>query len=843
MTDDDLERDLRTWFVSRSELPVPASLRTFLSALPSSEVRVEPVRPGLSLRPRGWLDRRGLISLVAMAAILAVAIGLMRGAMGPAGPVSSSSPATGSAAPGSAAPSGPAGPGVAVIDAAPMDASHGWALTLTDLVWTSDGGATWRSILPTGVPASAVRAVTFLDTRVGWLLWMMPGDSTGRATLDRTTDGGVTWRGSRIPDAYPDGMGMTSIGTLDGGTVWVQIEGVGSSNSSFGGLYLSRDGGISFVPGVRTPGGWPVRFRSGSDGFTSTGPQRNGFQATTDGGLTWHRVVILPPPGHEKDSMAFDLPTFTNTSGPTLDGVLPVTLYSPPEAVSGNQVATLATYVTHDGGVSWSFAGSVGRDASITDPGMMALGVLDQTHWLAATGGSPASLAETTDGGGTWTDLGARGLFGYVGSLRFADAANGWALTQIEGADYVLWRTADGGRSWQQLEPLVNVRSTPSPAPSTQPGPYSWTIVSSDGELATLTVEQVLRRPSGGYLALAVASGGGPRFLTSSDGRAWTIEPPDAAILAAPPERQSVVNGIAFGSAGYVAVGAVANGDLSGGDARAWTSTDGVHWRTSPAPGESTNATMFAVVAERGGYLAVGTDGYPGQNSQMPGAHGAAVWRSANGVDWVRLPFQPSFVGGAMTGVVATSGGYVAWGSLIPSGSASAAVPVWSSSDGAIWSHPSGLGSVSTGVGFHRVVDAGSGLLALGGNHGLPATWTSADGGRTWKAASAPLGNPAAAVSGSLQGGMEDVAAVGSDLVAVGQLSPSDVANPGSTAAVWRSRDAGRTWAELPADPSFKGTVMTQVVPLASGFTVFGFVFDMNAFGTDNLIWVADPNP
>lgn len=795
------------------------------------------------------LGQRRLLALVAGAIVVAVGVGLIHGLNEPVGPSASGSPLPATPGPSpdrSAGPSPSAGVATPVVDAAPVDARHGWALTHDDLVSTDDGGATWRSIRPGNVAASTIRAVYFLDTRDGWVASWSPDDPAGRVTVNRTSDSGRTWMASHVPDRYLDGVGITSIDAIDPGTIWVQVQGVGSSASSFGGLYLSQDGGISWVPGITIPGGWPVRFSSPSDGWTFARPLRDELEVTADAGRTWQRAVIDPPPGHERDDVAFDLPTFTGDLGILLTGILPVTLYGPPDVVTGDRATTLAIYTTSDGGATWRFAASVGQTTALGEGATIASAILDPQEWLVASDPEKPALSRTTDGGRTWTDLEATGLDGFVDALRFVDATDGWALTQREGSNFHLSATSDGGRTWRPLDPVGRATAVPSPTPTAAARPYRWTLVSSEGMLATYAVEQVLRRRDGAYLAIAF--GQDARILASPDGRTWTVEPADAGLLEASANHLSLVSWIAEGTSGFVAVGATAFDDISSGDARAWTSPDGIHWRAAERSAGMTDADMEAVTAGPDGYVAVGSDGFPGGNTQLPGARGAAAWVSTDGMHWTRAPAQPSFTGTIMTGLTREGSGYVAWGETIPNDPAPALAPIWTSRDGLHWDRAEGAADAGgPGASIARILSIPGGLVAVGtrrladaaGGWLVPGAWTSTDGGRTWVPSPVDGDSTEAARSG----GLWDVAADGSSLVAVGRLEAPDGQSGASSAAVWRSADRGRTWTRLPDDPSFANAGMSRILPVQAGFAVFGHANDPNAYESPDLIWVAEPSP
>ncbi|MCD1258620.1 hypothetical protein B5M42_007210 [Paenibacillus athensensis] len=85
---------------------------------------------------------------------------------------------------------------------------------------------------------------------------------------------------------------------------------------------------------------------------------------------------------------------------------------------------------TTDGGQTWKLAGSVPNNGFL--------------HFVSAKEAFMAN-ATTKDGGRTWTTL--QTPANLVGDPYFHDAANGWAVTQTEGAGKVE-RTTDGGRTW-----------------------------------------------------------------------------------------------------------------------------------------------------------------------------------------------------------------------------------------------------------------------------------------------------------------------------------------------------------------------------------------------------------
>jgi hypothetical protein len=369
--------------------------------------------------------------------------------------------------------------------------------------------------------------------------------------------------------------------------------------------------------------------------------------------------------------------------------------------------------------------------------------------------------------------------------------------------------------------------------------------VSSDGDLANYNVTDAIRRRGGG--AIGITFGREARTVHSDDGATWILDPADPGLLAGPANHLSLVNGLASGAHGLVSAGASALFDFSSGLVEAWTSTDGLHWTAAARISGDSNAAMEAVVAGEDRYVAVGSDGYPGGNVQLPGAHGAATWSATDGARWVRAPDQASFAGAIMTGVARTGNGYVAWGEIIPNSTIPGqSLPIWISPDGVSWTRTGSGRSETSFSPIGRIVVMADRWVAVGtrrvpeadGGGSQAAAWVSTDAGRSW-------GTMTVAASGASPSSYAfDVAAVGPDLVAVGHAEGPDAINGQTTAAAWRSIDEGATWTRLPAAPTFNGALMTRILPLdRNQFVVFGEANDPNALVNPNLIWLATRQP
>ena len=231
---------------------------------------------------------------------------------------------------------------------------------------------------------------------------------------------------------------------------------------------------------------------------------------------------------------------------------------------------------------------------------------------------------------------------------------------------------------------------------------------------------------------------------TSVDGSSWTRSPYDAAIFGGTSAQTSFMAGVADTSLGLIAVGSMDYWTLDDEGVEelvtthptVWTSADGITWERSwedvgsvMLPDDYGGPTVYmdAVVEGPDGQL-VAVGGALDENGESI----AAVWTSANGLDWERTAPDPGVFspGTIMLDVTWGEHGFVAVGS----GDGSEA-GIWQSSDGTSWtridtsdqpfdtigslSSVAALDSGYTTVGPYAFIDDRGGWVTL---------WTSPDG-------------------------------------------------------------------------------------------------------------------
>lgn len=412
-----------------------------------------------------------------------------------------------------------------------------------------------------GAPALAPASVVFLDARHGLLAttgggqwipkvgWERPRQP---ARIQRTTDGGLTWR-----------------------VVWSR-PGVVLQD-----LVFARDGRHASVAGLRSP-------MKGGFGPGPVEPKDDVTVVTTDGGRTWS-VGGPPQPASP----------LRGRSGSTLyEAVDPQTALAGP-------AATTRIRRSDDGGRTWRTVLDLrGRRRWVA---IERLGVVDPLHVWAAShendqGFDFFDVHVTADGGRHWARRRVPAL-----PSAFAPGGRAWA---VNGAIAAVWRTLDDGRTWRisTSARAVGVYAVDVATPGeieiatsigelhSADGGRTWQPVSSPTERdAALRNRELAYVPAG--------NGYSERALLRRGDRWVSLHPP----------RLFTFGDASFTDGRH---GLVAAGDASGADVRARvyrTRDGGASWtRVRLPPGATATDTAAigpdTIVVERDGQLLVSVD-------------------------------------------------------------------------------------------------------------------------------------------------------------------------------------------------------------------------------------------
>ncbi len=163
----------------------------------------------------------------------------------------------------------------------------------------------------------------------------------------------------------------------------------------------------------------------------AVGDNDSGYGAifhSTDGGATWTR-----------QGSPATIPDVMLESVAALD---PLTCWVVGETAGG--YGTILR--TEDGGATWTRQGS---PATIPDAGLAKISALDRnTAWVV---GTPGIILFTRDGGATWTQKQTADIPPVLLQGVYAlDAGNVWVTGDIDNGYGTIFRTSDGGASWQR---------------------------------------------------------------------------------------------------------------------------------------------------------------------------------------------------------------------------------------------------------------------------------------------------------------------------------------------------------------------------------------------------------
>jgi len=372
------------------------------------------------------------------------------------------------------------------------------------LLVTADGGSHWRNVSPPG-SADLNRIHAFLDVNHAWVV-VTPGPASGLGpqpapaviTVFRTADGGASWRRATLP--VPDGLPseLDFVDPMHGWLVLSTDNGITFYRTSDGGArwtlasvqHRLQAPGSTYPPGT-LPLGVPPATLAGTDpscsfeasaGLTLQDPSTgwasgscSGPEATTylyvtnDAGRTWNAQSLPAFPLSTKCpcSVTSTAPTFTSPRDASFAVYISSTTTVCESTPTGTGCSTEGTpthvflAITSDGGATWSWRVLPG----VTGFGGEPMMVDGHTGWFTAAvlkpnGALPADtvfdkLYVTHDGGGTWMPVPTPSIF-EGGTLDFVDGTTGWALNGVAPGLQTLLKTTDGGRSWKQLNVVLD---------------------------------------------------------------------------------------------------------------------------------------------------------------------------------------------------------------------------------------------------------------------------------------------------------------------------------------------------------------------------------------------------
>jgi len=333
-----------------------------------------------------------------------------------------------------------ASPAITSIDM--LDELNGWAAGEAYILRTEDGGVTWLNATPADVSSLGYLGASFFaDAATAW--FVLPAADYTTGTLYQTADGGLSWLSSPVP--FSGG----SLQFLDAQNGWMLAALGAGAGSEAVAVFQSTAVGANwnqvYVNDPTVPGSSDslplsgqksgMTFLDAAHGWVTGSVPMDGFvylYATQDGGHSWVQQEVSLPAGFETAMTSADAPRFFTVT----DGIFYAGLY----AANPSTVF----YLTQDGGATWT------PTFPVNMLGRYAIANL-QDVWV--WDGGPAMLV-SHDSGVTWNMLNTNiNVTDTLTTIDFVNATTGWALTGDAASHYSLYKTIDGGATWNALIP------------------------------------------------------------------------------------------------------------------------------------------------------------------------------------------------------------------------------------------------------------------------------------------------------------------------------------------------------------------------------------------------------
>jgi photosystem II stability/assembly factor-like uncharacterized protein len=353
----------------------------------------------------------------------------------------------------------------------------GWTLTEKGLYWTTNAGTNWQNITPQSVSGENITAVFFLNTSQGWVVCCDNSGKQKRFNIAFTNDSGVHWsisplktpasilaeenRLDTIVKKHPGDLQFQH--SAMGGTGWIDF-----INSNHGWMILGYydtarptdihtgiiletiDGGKTWKQvGDNLPTAGDFHFVTTKDSWLTSHVGSGFLYVTHNGGDTWQKVTLPPPPPLSEEDGWYDLPIFKDSQ----NGFMPVTYET-------ENLPSLVLFVTHDGGKTWKADRVLPNmkdianvyPSTVVDSVLITLSASESDRSLTLIkvfpgGRTVETEADALDIKGNLTP---RSLyFGAGWHLSFINSNQGWVSTYTSQ----LLSTSDGGATWTVITP------------------------------------------------------------------------------------------------------------------------------------------------------------------------------------------------------------------------------------------------------------------------------------------------------------------------------------------------------------------------------------------------------
>jgi len=352
---------------------------------------------------------------------------------------------------------------ITIVEIEMFTPQRGWALGYQEdhyawILFTDDGGLSWADRTPAfyslGDVVQGDTTVSFQDEKAAWVLFPHAriNDNPAAHRVYRTTDSGETWSSSD-PLPFPLEIYYLISGEmffLNSQQGWLRVHLGITHMHDISYLFQTSDGGQTWVL-INPPGNSMIEalintemaFANPLDGWMlkdSLGGFTPLIEGTSDGGLVWKKIILPAPDGdwvsHDSRCIGFDPVFFEGGKGSFLLNCIP---YNIETHIYDTESTISYLYSSSDRGMNWEIQELPGTIEQLV--------FLDET-WGFAQG---RDHFRTRDGGISWEKIKS---VTWSGEFSFISTQEGWAVAR-DGEDIALVHTADGGRTYQIIKPVL----------------------------------------------------------------------------------------------------------------------------------------------------------------------------------------------------------------------------------------------------------------------------------------------------------------------------------------------------------------------------------------------------
>ncbi len=333
--------------------------------------------------------------------------------------------------------------------------TDGWGFSGQTVLTTVNAGLTWHEASPPEpipVGSTATPYGAFLDKKTAWIIYAINGHINPEASVWHTTDSGKTWTpGAPLNhQVYGDKL-WAEFAVLDSQSIWLMVRGVSAEVGSQYNhrLYRSMDGGLTwnFLSSELSDDYTGMAFADAIFGLRTlqtTGAYAAAppvYEITEDGGATWKKRELPPPPG---DPSLFNSFVNCETYQPVaLSYQSFMMLVGCFDNLNPHQQFEGYFYSSKDGGSTWLFgklppqARAETSELAYFDP--KNIFVLDKDSF------------QSRDDGLKWAYL---KVVNWDGQFSFTDPQHGWAIARLKGG-IALVKTSNRAYTWKIVSPKI----------------------------------------------------------------------------------------------------------------------------------------------------------------------------------------------------------------------------------------------------------------------------------------------------------------------------------------------------------------------------------------------------